>query len=263
MADDPQVMRPAVAETYGPMDLSGLPMFAGGFINFGCWRAVDLTGSVGEPERVRSQEDLYRLVLDGLGPLQEAAVLEVGCGLGMGGALALREYGPASVTGLDIHPEQLARARAAHPDVRGLRFVQGAAESVPLDDGSFDAVLSVEAAQHFPDLGAFAREAARVLRPAGRIAVAGFFTPGRPEQLAELLETFASGLDIARPVEALTDALTAAGFTHARVEAIGADVWPGWDLWLARMWAADTWPRNFLRAYERGLIDYYVVTARL
>ncbi|MFG2115080.1 class I SAM-dependent methyltransferase [Streptomyces sp. NPDC048718] len=266
-------MRPMVRETYGPVDLSREPIFAGGFINFGYWRAIDLERPVGEAERVRSQEDLYRHVLDTLtaaGLPRHPRILDVGCGLGMGCAIALREYGPVAVTGLDIHPDQLERARRAQAGLspaerERLRFVQGAAEHMPVGDGGFDALISVEAAQHFPDLEAFAAETARVLRPGGRVAVTSFFTvddaPGRTEQPARLLETYANGLDIARPVRALADAFTAAGLTEVRVESIGPDVWPGWDQWLARWWAPDTWPRNFLRAYEERILDYYVVTA--
>ncbi|MFJ5549420.1 class I SAM-dependent methyltransferase [Streptomyces sp. NPDC093225] len=264
------VMRPAVRETYGPSDLSREPVFAGGFINFGYWSAVDLTAPLGEAERIRSQQDLYRHVLDAAGPLGGQRVLEVGCGLGMGCTLALRERGPAAVTGMDIHPAQLERARDAHAGLLEeapgrLRFVRGAAEGMPFGDGEFDAVVSVEAAQHFPDLAAFAAETARVLRPGGRVAVASFFAAddgaGRAAELAQLLDTFANGLDIARPVTALTGALTAAGLADARAGSIGPQVWAGWDTWLARSWAPDTWPRNFLRAYERGILDYHLVTA--
>ncbi|MFI1829817.1 class I SAM-dependent methyltransferase [Streptomyces sp. NPDC020412] len=274
MADGVQgtspTMRPAVRETYGPADLSREPIFGGGFINFGYWRAVDLSRPLGEQERVHSQQDLYRYVLDAVALTEGSSLLEVGCGLGMGSALALEEYRPAAVTGMDIHPQQLQRARETHADLLRrepgrLRFVQGAAEGIPLEDGAFDAVVSVEAAQHFPDLDAFARETARVLRPGGRAAVTSFFTvddaPARPQELADLLDTFANGLDIARPVSVLADAFSAAGLTEVRVESIGAQVWPGWDLWLSRWWAPDTWPRNFRRAYERGILDYHVVTA--
>ncbi|EST36485.1 hypothetical protein [Streptomyces roseochromogenus] len=92
-----------------------------------------------------------------------------------------------------------------------------------------------------------------------------FFTvddeSGRTEELASLLETFANGLDIARRVTALTDAISRAGLTAVRAESIGAHVWPERDLRLSRWWAPGTWPRNFLRAYERRILDYYVVTA--
>ncbi|MFD7550596.1 class I SAM-dependent methyltransferase [Streptomyces sp. NPDC059816] len=265
------VMRPAVQEVYGPADLGGEPIFAGGFINFGYWRGIDLDAPLSEADRIRSQQDLYRRVLDAAGPLQQLRLLEVGSGLGMGCALALSERRPAEVTGMDIHPAQLKRAQEVHADLlkeapERLRFVQGAAELMPFEDAEFDVVVSVEAVQHFPDLGAFAAETARVLRPGGRVAITSFFAgddaPSRGEDLAQLLETFANGLDIARPVTTLADALTASGLSEVRVEPIGPQVWAGWDAWLSRHYTPDAWPRNFLRAYERRLLDYYLVTAR-
>ncbi|MER7761615.1 methyltransferase domain-containing protein [Streptomyces sp. NPDC097619] len=261
---------PAVRETYGPADLSREPVFAGGFINFGHWADIDLTAPLGEAERIRSQQDLYRRVLDAAGPQEGRRVLEVGCGLGMGSALTLEERSPAAVTAMDVHPQQLERARSAHAGLLSrsperLVFARGAAERMPFPDAAFDTVISVEAAQHFPDLDAFAAETARVLAPGGRVAVATFFTPddapAHAAELARLLHTFETGLDRARPVGALTAALTAAGLTEARAHSLGPAVWAGWDRWLSRLWAADTWPRNFLRAHERGHLDYYLVTA--
>ncbi|KPH98630.1 Methyltransferase type 11 [Actinobacteria bacterium OV450] len=262
-------VRPEVWETYGPADLSAVPVFAGGFINFGYWRAVDLERPLSQGDRIRSEQDLYRHVLDAVGRGGGRAV-EIGCGLGLGCALALEEYEPAQITGVDIHPQQLQRAREANarlleaePD--RLRFVLGAAESLPLGDSAFDCLYSVEAAQHFPDLPAFAREAARVLRPGGRVAVTSFFSvegaSAPAERLAGLLDSFASGLDIARPVSRLGEALAAAGFTDVRTTSIGPQVWPGWDRWLARLWEPGTWPRNFLAAWEQQILDYYLVTA--
>ncbi|MFJ9344117.1 class I SAM-dependent methyltransferase [Streptomyces sp. NPDC101733] len=262
-------VRPAVWETYGPADLSAVPVFAGGFINFGYWRAVDLGRTLSEGDRIRSEQDLYRHVLDAVAPEGGRAV-EVGCGLGLGCALALREYGPAAVTGVDIHPQQLRRARDANAALledrpERLRFVRGAAEELPFADGEFDCLYSVEAAQHFPDLAAFAAETARVLRPGGRVAVASFFSvdgaSAPADRLAALLDSFASGLDIARPVSRLVEAFTDAGLVDVRAESIGAEVWPGWDRWLAALWAPGTWPRNFLAAWEQRLLDYYLITA--
>ncbi|MEU3447648.1 class I SAM-dependent methyltransferase [Streptomyces thermolilacinus] len=264
----------AVRAVYGPDDLSSVPVFRGGFINFGSWEGISLDGPLTVEDRVRSERQLYRRVLDALGPEGDGRgrALEVGCGLGLGCALALEEYAYDAVTGMDIHPDQLDRARRANAALLRatpgrLRLVRGAAERMPFGDGEFDRVYSVEAAQHFHDVDAFARECARVLRSGGRLAVASFFVPGeeeRPEaaeELAARLDSFASGLDVARPLGALTGALAAAGLVGVRPESIGASVWPGLDRYLAGLDLGVTWPRAFLRSYRDGLLDYYLVTA--
>ncbi|MGW7422869.1 class I SAM-dependent methyltransferase [Streptomyces sp. NPDC054813] len=286
---------PSVRAVYGPQDLSSAPAFGGGFINFGHWEGIPLDGPLTAEDRVRSQQDLYRRVLGTLDGADAHAV-EVGCGLGLGAVLALEEYGFASVTGLDVHPEQVERARRANAGVLGrvperLRFVQGAAEEMPFEEGRFGCLYSVEAAQHFRDLGAFGREAARVLRPGGRLAVTSFFLPVGADhmgaevmgadhmgagnvgadhmgaenvgaELAARLDSFASGLDVAHPLVSLLDALDAAGLTDVRAESIGGHVWAGLDHFLSGIDLPVQWPRNFLPAYRDGLLDYYVVSAR-
>lgn len=267
----PYPIPPAVQEAYGPADLSSMSLFGGGFINFGYWQDIDLDQPLTEHDRISSQQAMYRHVLATLAAAQEPRALEVGSGLGVGCAVALKEYGFGHVTGMDIHPQQLKRAEQANADLLArrpeqLRFAHGAAESMPFAEGEFDCLYSVEAAQHFRDLDAFAREAQRVLRPGGRAVIASFFVPdadpARPERLAELLDTYSTGLDVAHTVPQLTGSLERAGLTRVRANPIGASVWPGWDRWLARMWEPGTWPRNFLRAYREGTLDYFTVTAQ-
>ncbi|MGW4891843.1 class I SAM-dependent methyltransferase [Kitasatospora sp. NPDC004240] len=259
---------PAVRRTYGEDDLATAASFAGGFINFGDWSGIDLTAP-GQEERVRSQEQLYRRVLRALpGPTGRPAVAEVGCGRGLGAALALREFQFASVTGVDIHPDQIERARAVNaralatfPDRLG--YALGAAADLPFADASLDGVYSVEAAQHFRELTGFAKEAARVLRPGGRLVVTTFFSsgPAADGRIAELLESFADGLDVAHPLDGFTADLTAAGFGAVRTESIGADIWPGLDRYLRDTVPQGHWTRDFLTAWQEGLLDYHLVTA--
>jgi MPBQ/MSBQ methyltransferase len=125
--------------------------------------------------------------------------------------------------------------------------------------------VSVEAAQHFDDLGGFAREAFRVLVAGGRLVVTTFFVPDESVvgTLPGLLEPFADGVDREHPVPSFVADLEEAGFTDVGVESIGEDVWPGLDAWVAQLgWADGTWPRRYLTAFRDGLLDYYVVTAR-
>ncbi|MFK0292727.1 class I SAM-dependent methyltransferase [Streptomyces sp. NPDC090442] len=263
---------PAVRTWYGPEDLSSVPVFAGGFINFGYWEGVSLDGPLGAEDRIRSERNLYRRVLRALVPGGGSGkAVEVGCGLGLGSALALEEFGFDTVTGMDIHPEQLVRARRVHAELLDrspsrLRFAQGAAEQMPFADGEFACLFTVEAAQHFRDLAAFGREGARVLRPGGRLVVSSFFVPdggaGKAESLADRLESFAIGLDVAHRLGELLNALSDAGLVDVRVESIGEHVWAGFDSFLAGINQPEQWPRNFLWAYGEGVLDYYVVTAQ-
>jgi hypothetical protein len=44
-------------------------------------------------------------------------------------------------------------------------------------------------------------------------------------------------------------------------ESIGERVWHGFDAWMAQTEFKGSWGRNWLKAYHRGLIDYFLVTA--
>jgi ubiquinone/menaquinone biosynthesis C-methylase UbiE len=68
-----------------------------------------------------------------------------------------------------------------------LEFVRGDAEKLPFAEGSFDAVLNVEASHCYPSLPKFLGEVARVLRPGGRFLYADFrFQSGLGEWDASL-----------------------------------------------------------------------------
>ena len=99
-------------------------------------------------------------------------VLDVGSG---GGQLciALAERGPGlRVTGVDISPDQLRRARrrATALDER-VRFVENTAMELPFPDESFDATISYGSIKHWPDAARGVGEMLRVLRPGGLFVV--------------------------------------------------------------------------------------------
>ena len=248
-------------EVYGSGDLSALSAFGGGFINFGYWRDIALDGAITLEQRVASQQALYDLVVDALQIGAGDRVLEVGCGRGIGAGSVLWRN-PARVCGIDLMPEQVARAREANTDPR-LTFEEGSAAAIPFHDGSFNRVLSVEAAQHFEDIPGFARESYRVLEPAGRFALATFFAADEhaAPELARLLDSFATGLDLAHSIGGVQEALRAAGFTGVAAASIGPHVWPYFDRWIAQARHTDTWARNWIPLVERGLVDYYLVSA--
>lgn len=99
---------------------------------------------------------------------QGASVLDVGCGTGATTQL-LAEEKQASVTGIDVHPEMVERAkkRAAQSAIP-FKIVLGSAESLPFHDHSFDWLLS-ESVTAFTDTWRALPEYYRVLRPGGTV----------------------------------------------------------------------------------------------
>lgn len=100
-------------------------------------------------------------------------VLEVSCGHGGGASYLMRTLHPASYTGLDLNPAGVEFARSRH-NLAGLDFVEGNAEKLPFADGSFDAVLNVEASHLYPHFPQFLAEVARVLCPGGHFLYTDF-----------------------------------------------------------------------------------------
>lgn len=95
-------------------------------------------------------------------------VADVGCGTGILAARIERELTPEIVYGCDPSSGMLERARARTSTVH---WIQGAAETLPLEDGALDAVVTTEAFQFF-DQPAAVREFSRVLEPGGRVVIA-------------------------------------------------------------------------------------------
>ena len=104
-------------------------------------------------------------------------VLEVSCGHGGGASYLMRTLQPASYTGLDFNPAAIDFCKKRHT-LHGLEFVQGDAQNLPFPDGSFDAVINVEASHIYPHFERFLSEVARVLRPGGHFLYSDFRNRG-------------------------------------------------------------------------------------
>lgn len=98
---------------------------------------------------------------------KNSRILEVGCGTGRTSCYAASQG--HEVTGLDIRPEMIAKAKLrAEKEQVPVQFLQGDAASLPFPDGSFDVVL-VESVSIFVDTPKALSEYARVLRPGGKV----------------------------------------------------------------------------------------------
>jgi ubiquinone/menaquinone biosynthesis C-methylase UbiE len=80
---------------------------------------------------------------------------------------------PGEVVGLDIQPEQVARARALASErgVSNARFEVGSVYALPFPDASFDAAFAHMVLLHLSDPGAALREIRRVLKPGGIVGI--------------------------------------------------------------------------------------------
>lgn len=123
----------------------------------------------------------------------EAQVLDLGCGAGHV-SFAVAPH-VRSVVACDLSPEMLdvvARA-AASRGCANLTTKQGVAERLPFADATFDCVLSRYSAHHWRDFEAGLREAARVLRPGGVVAVVDSVSVG-----PAVLDTWLQAIELLR-----------------------------------------------------------------
>jgi ubiquinone/menaquinone biosynthesis C-methylase UbiE len=100
-------------------------------------------------------------------------VLEISCGHGGGASYLSRTIQPKNYTALDLNPAGINFCKQRHR-VDGLNFVQGDAENLPFEQGTFDAVINVEASHCYPNFQRFLAEVARVLKPEGHFLYADF-----------------------------------------------------------------------------------------
>lgn len=139
-----------------------------------------------------SGPDLARLV-EGAGLSGAERVIDIGCGAGHT-AIALAPH-VAHVTAVDITPEMLGVASdlAARKGLTNVAFERQDATSLPYPDGRFDVAASRVAAHHYHDVRAFVSEAARVLKPGGRLMLVDTVAPEDPA-----LDTFYNAFELLR-----------------------------------------------------------------
>jgi erythromycin 3''-O-methyltransferase len=206
-------------------------------MNMGYWRHVDVDA---EDALWAATLALFQLVGESaeLGP-HDSAVLDAGCGFGTNAVYCMRTFAPARVIGLNLSRAQLRacqrQARANHMDDR-VSFEFGSATAMPFADSTFDKIISIEAAFHFPLRRAFFREAHRVLKPGGVLAMVDLVAP-RPVTVQQELLLSIVRRSVQMPkgnvygLQEYCDALADTGFQILRADSIRDQVLVPYERW--------------------------------
>jgi arsenite methyltransferase len=144
------------------------------------------------------------------------SVMDLGSGSGMDSLLAAALTGAGGrVVGIDMTDAQLAKARrlAAEGGVANAEFRDGYIERPPVDDGTFDCVISNGVVNLSPDKPAVFAAAARALRPGGRLALADIVSAEQlPEGVTCDAALWAACIGGAMQRDRYREAIDAAGF---------------------------------------------------
>lgn len=151
-------------------------------------------------------------------------VLDIGSGGGIDVLLSARRVGPSGKAyGLDMTDEmlQLARENVRKAGVTNAEFLKGEMEDIPLPDGEVDIIISNCVVNLSPDKDSVFREAFRVLKPGGRLAIADIVAREEmPAELKRSLELWAGCVAGALVEEDYRQKLTAAGFGDVEIESV-------------------------------------------
>lgn len=100
-------------------------------------------------------------------------IVEVGCGRGGGLSYITRTFAPASALGIDLEKKAADFGNNFY-NIKGMRFLQGDAQNLPLKDESCDIVINVESSHRYPEMAKFLSHVYRILKPGGYFLITDF-----------------------------------------------------------------------------------------
>jgi len=149
-------------------------------------------------------------------------VLDLGSGGGIDVLLSAKRVGPSGKAyGLDMTDEMLSLARANQKKagVENVEFLKGAIENIPLPDNSVDVIISNCVINLSGNKDRVVREAFRVLRPGGRLAISDVVVRGEvPADIRKSVELWVGCVAGALEEFEYRDKLFSAGFEYIDIE---------------------------------------------
>jgi FkbM family methyltransferase len=249
----------SVQAMYKEDDLSSCPLFKGGFINWGYYDQIDISKKLTVKDRIRASKRLYEISAAYLGLKHNDKFLEVCCGRGSGLSFLQNKYSLKDITGIDQNGFYIDCCKKAMSN--GV-FVVSDAEILNLR-GKFNKILSIEAIQHLKDIKRFLTNISSLLEEGGVAVIASFFgtIDNAKELVSKDIQTVKDGIDILHNIEEIKEYLFELDLSF-EVLPIGEKVFLGFDKWTAQTSLKDSWTRNWLKAFERGFLNYFIIKIR-
>jgi SAM-dependent methyltransferase len=148
-------------------------------------------------------------------------VVDLGSGGGVDCFLAAAEVGDGGqVIGVDMTPDMLSKARnnATRGQFKNVEFRLGEIEALPVADSSVDVIISNCVINLSPDKGRVFREAFRILKPGGRLAISDVVaTVELPQEMRNDPQLVSGCMGNASLIEELERNIDSAGFTQIRI----------------------------------------------
>ncbi len=181
---------------YTPTDISSVP--TGSNLGLGCGNPTGIAG-------LRPGE----------------VVLDLGSGAGFDAFLAAQQVGPTGfVIGVDMTPEMIKKARrnALNAGVKNVQFRLGEIEQLPVEDRSVDVVISNCVINLSPEKESVFREAFRVLKAGGRLAISDIVaTAELPTEVKNDPVLMCGCMGGAVTIDRLKAVIEEAGFVNVRI----------------------------------------------
>jgi SAM-dependent methyltransferase len=149
-------------------------------------------------------------------------VVDLGSGGGFDCFLAAKRVGPTGrVIGVDMTPDMVSNARknAEKMEMNNVEFRLGEIEILPIADNSADIIMSNCVINLSPDKLSVYREAFRVLKPGGRLAISDILaTAALPEEVQRDLASVAACVGGAATIEDTEKLLKESGFQGIKIK---------------------------------------------
>jgi len=126
-----------------------------------------------------AQENLIQYCIDHFPTLEGKQILDLGCGNGTVAMYLSRHNDVKHVLGVDLNDNNIRIANEIKDQHNHSRvsFIRDDAQQLEkIDDNSYDIVINIESAFHYPDKGRFLEEVRRVLKPGGQFVIADIVT---------------------------------------------------------------------------------------